>query len=177
MTRPFQARKSEITGNEAADYVAIEQVLMRYARGVDRGDKELLKSVYHEGGTDDHGSFVGLGVDFADYIVDVMNAVGGTGQHHITNVLIELCSESTAHVESYYLAMHPYPGPDGVPVLAFVGGRYMDKFEKREGRWGIIARKVTFDWTREELAGAQWSRAAGFTGGDRDPKDASYAWF
>jgi hypothetical protein len=63
MTRPFQASKSEITSKEAADHVAIEQVLMRYARGVDRGDKELLKSVYHEGGTDDHGSFVGLGVD------------------------------------------------------------------------------------------------------------------
>ena len=53
----------------------------------------------------------------------------------------------------------------------------MDKFEKRHGRWGIIARKVTFDWTREELAGAPWSRAGGFTGGDRDPNDASYSWF
>src|SRR5687768_13411129 len=46
----------------------IERRLADYCRGVDRGDAELVASVYHPDGTDDHGSFRGLGIDFAAYV-------------------------------------------------------------------------------------------------------------
>jgi hypothetical protein len=32
---------------------------MRYSRAIDRLDRELLLSVYHEDAVDDHGVFVG----------------------------------------------------------------------------------------------------------------------
>ena len=51
-----------------ADERAIERRLVDYCRGVDRGDAALVASVYHPDGTDDHGSFKGLGVDFAEYV-------------------------------------------------------------------------------------------------------------
>ena len=34
----------------------ILEVLARYARGVDRADGELLRSCYHEGAMEEHGS-------------------------------------------------------------------------------------------------------------------------
>ncbi len=40
---------------------AIRQAALRYCRGVDRLDAELMFSAYHDDATDDHGVFVGLG--------------------------------------------------------------------------------------------------------------------
>ena len=54
---------------ELIDRKEIYEVLVRYCQGVDRGDVELLKSVYHEDAQDDHGMFKGKGVDFAEWIV------------------------------------------------------------------------------------------------------------
>ena len=39
------------------DKQEIHEVLMRYCRGIDRCDAELLHSVYHPDATDDHGLF------------------------------------------------------------------------------------------------------------------------
>jgi len=38
---------------------AIRQAALRYCRGVDRLDPELMLSAYHDGATDDHGIFSG----------------------------------------------------------------------------------------------------------------------
>ncbi len=47
------------------DRQAIEEVLARYCRGVDRCDVDTLASCSHSDGTDDHGTFVGNGQGFA----------------------------------------------------------------------------------------------------------------
>ena len=52
------------------DHEEIRQLLYRYARGVDRADIDILRSVYAEGGTDRHGLFDGPGEDFAGVVVD-----------------------------------------------------------------------------------------------------------
>jgi len=161
---------------DLAAHVAIHQVLMRYCRGVDRGDVELLRSVYHPGAIDRHGRFEGSGEAFASYLVGSMDAVGGVGQHHITNILIERHGD-VAQVESYFLAAHPRPGDDTGPVLAFVGGRYLDRFERRERRWAIAERTVVFDWSRDALGGAPWAAASAFRAGARGSADPSAAWF
>ena len=76
------------------DKQAIQEVLYRYCRGVDRGDSELLASVYHDDGIDDHGFWKGLGKDFAVFINDMLRDSGsGNCQHMISNVLIELEGE------------------------------------------------------------------------------------
>src|SRR5262245_17777267 len=43
------------------DKQAIQEVLARYCRGVDRADLELLRSVYHPDAIDNHGTFNGNG--------------------------------------------------------------------------------------------------------------------
>jgi hypothetical protein len=42
------------------DHEEIRQLLYRYARGVDRADAGLIRSVYTAEGTDRHGPFDGL---------------------------------------------------------------------------------------------------------------------
>ena len=56
---------------ELSAYIEIKQVLYMYCRGVDRGDAELIRSVYHPDAIDEHGPFwQGAGMDFADMIVE-----------------------------------------------------------------------------------------------------------
>jgi hypothetical protein len=157
----------------------IHQVLMRYCRGVDRGDLDLLRSVYHPGAIDRHGAFTGTGEDFATMLVASMDAAGGVGQHHITNVLIELTADGAgAEVESYFLAMHPYRLRDSDTAdLALVGGRYLDRFELRDGRWAITERTVVLDWSRATIAGEGWPAGAAFLPGARGGADPSASWF
>lgn len=51
------------------DQQAVYEVLVRYCRGVDRCDEELLRSVYHADAYDDHGYWKGNGQDFAAFVV------------------------------------------------------------------------------------------------------------
>jgi hypothetical protein len=48
------------------DLAEIRDCMMRYARGMDRRDRELLRSAYHDGAVDDHVGFVGEVDDFID---------------------------------------------------------------------------------------------------------------
>jgi ketosteroid isomerase-like protein len=128
---------------EISAHLEIRQLLNRYCRGVDRGDIDLIKSVYHPDAIDDHGPWVGPGVEFADAIVPMLDGSHGIGQHHITNVLIEL-DGSKAAVESYFLGFHPDKTSDG--RVTGLTGRYLDRFERRNGEWRIAHRKVVLDW-------------------------------
>lgn len=161
--------------SELSDRMEIEQVIYRYCRGIDRGDREMIRSVYHPDARDDHGTFKGAGIEFADLIVDSMDQQTMAAQHHITNIYIELHG-NRAHVESYFLAFHP-TGTGSAETLARMGGRYLDLFEKREGKWLIADRKVVSDWTRTSMSGDTWNIAAHFPAGARREADLSYTMF
>ena len=119
---------------DAAAHIEIQQVLFRYCRGVDRGDRAVIASVYHDDANDDHGTWKGRGKDFGEYLVPAMDGSPLSSQHHITNSLIEVDGE-TAQAESYFIAFHPLTGEDGRPFHAFVCGRYLDRFALRGGVW------------------------------------------
>ena len=46
------------------DREEIRECMMRYARGMDRRDREVLRSAYHDGAVDDHVGFIGEVDDF-----------------------------------------------------------------------------------------------------------------
>ena len=152
---------------------AIRQVLYRYCRGVDRGDAGLLEDVYHADAVDVHGAFKGNGHEFATHIVANLDAVDGVAQHHITNVLIDLAADGdSAQVESYFLAFHPYAEGEAERV-AYVGGRYLDRFEARDGAWRIAHREVVLDWAKADLSGDDWPAVTNFSRGARRDADPS----
>ena len=138
-----------MTGDELADVViglqdrqAILDCLMRYSRGVDRLDRDLIVSAYHPDATDDHGMFVGGPEAFADWVVDMHSRTHVSHQHCLFNHTCELRG-TIAHTETYYM----FVGMNRTaPPLAMSGGRYVDRFEKRDGRWAIADRVCVRDW-------------------------------
>ncbi len=155
-----------------ADKDAIRDVLYRYCRGIDRCDEALIRSVYHPGATDDHGAFSGPAEAFAAWVVPMLRRDFAATAHTLGNVLIELDGDA-AHVETYFHAFHRVARPDGDRDFR-VGGRYVDRFERRAGEWKIAARTVVFDWTRVEPAAEARGDFAKFRRGERSPADLAY---
>ena len=127
---------------ELLDRQAIHDCLMTYSRGVDRLDRELILSCYHEDAIDDHGVFIGNREEFADWVDAMHSGTHLSHQHAIFNVFVDLDGD-TAHTESYFMFVGLNRA--GTP-LAMSGGRYLDRFEKRDGRWAIAARLCLRDW-------------------------------
>jgi hypothetical protein len=130
---------------ELADREAIRQVLTNYARGVDRNDDELLKTVYHADAVDDHGVWIGERDDFIEWW-HLQDAKHARCQHCVYNMTIDLDGD-VAHTETYYMfvAMET----SGKPFI-MCGGRYIDRIERRDGHWAIAARKCIRDWVPTE---------------------------
>lgn len=155
---------------------AIKEQIYTYCRAVDRGDKALMRSVYHPDATDNHGVFEGLASDFVN--LDVNKIMPGLliTQHSISNILIELEGDA-ATVESYVTAYHRVRGDDGEYDL-LMWGRYLDRFERRHGAWKIARRQCVFDGIRHDKASADWSMdwCANFRPlGRRDGRDPLYS--
>lgn len=132
----------ERTVLELRDRQAILDCLMRYARGVDRLDRELLLSAYHDDAIDDHGMFVGNREDFADWVAQMHSSTHLSHQHCLFNHSCELDGD-VAHTETYYMFVGMNRQGD---TLSMSGGRYLDRFERRDGRWAIAARVCVRDW-------------------------------
>jgi hypothetical protein len=160
--------------SDLAAHLEIQQTLYRYCRGVDRGDRALVASVYHPDAIDRHGAWSGLGREFADRVVSGMDEAGVVGQHHITNAIIELHGDE-ADVESYFIAINP-GRTDAGPGHAVVCGRYLDRFEKRGGAWRIADRQVVIDVSRPLEHGPGWPGADTFPAGGRREADPSAEW-
>lgn len=155
-------------------YIEIQQVLYTYCRGVDRCDSELIKCIYHPDAIDEHGQFKGKGMRFADMIVGEMEKRSANGQHHITNILIDLDGD-VARVESYFLSLNPEVSPEG--TVAPVTGRYLDRFERRNGAWKIAHRQVIIDYSYPALPIRVWDLHDKFPKGGKREEDPSYAFF
>ena len=121
---------------ELKDRQEIYDCIMRYCRGIDRLDRAMLLSAYHPDAIDDHGPFVGGVEAFADHVFKLHYGMQHYTQHHITNHRCDLDGD-TAHAESYYLFRCLNREK---PFYCHSSGRYIDRLERREGRWAIAAR-------------------------------------
>lgn len=151
----------------------IEDVIMRYCRGVDRGHLDILQALHHDDSYEAHGRYEGPARGFGPYVIEFTDALKHPGQHHITSVIIDMTGTDSANAESYYLAIQPYR-PDANSQreeLAICGGRYLDRFERRDGRWAIIDRRVVMDWSRGSIPGEEWSVQQDYPRGDRRERD------
>jgi len=124
----------------------IHEVLMRYCRGIDRRDAELLHDVYHPDAIDDHGLYKGPASGFVPWAIESLGRDESTS-HFIANELVELDGD-TAYCESYFHAVHRRRQKDGSRVDLIFQGRYVDRFERRAGGWRIADRKVVYDRSR-----------------------------
>jgi len=129
--------------NQLLDRCAIDVVLTRYARGVDRIDIPLIKSAFWPGAIDEHGTFNGLADDFADYLNQSLRAFA-ISSHVLSNLHVEFDGDR-ANVESYFTATHVMK-PELGGARFVLAGRYIDQMEKRDGEWRIVHRRLVRDW-------------------------------
>ena len=162
---------------ELLDKQACVELVYRLARAIDRCDETLLRSLFHPDATDDHGVFHGTAAGFADWVMPVLRGMKRT-QHCIANVLIEV-SGDMAFGESYFTAHHALPNPEGPDTYMVAAGRYLDRFERRNGQWRFAHRQACYDWNAQAPSTDSWKRdaMAGWTFGERGEGDASYANF
>ncbi len=152
---------------------AIRDVLSRYCRGMDRMDKDMAYSVWHEDGTAHYcDMFEGSGHGFVDWVWNVHEQVQ-CHSHQITNVLTELDGD-TAVSESYVtVALWTRPDEQGNQTEVLGRGRYLDHWSKRGGRWAIDHRTHVLDQQGlRELRRGHVSKEA-----TRDSKDVSSEFF
>ena len=156
------------------DRIEIEDLMVRYCRGIDRCDLELVKSAYHPDATEQHGPYSGNSLQIMEEIVPMLEATYAAAQHHLTNMLIDIDGDQ-ARGETYFLAFQRQDLDDGTSLFEQYGGRYVDRFERRSGRWGITERLVLMDWTRVGPSGDSWEGEATFPRSgvrDADPSAA-----
>jgi SnoaL-like protein len=139
-----------------ADRAEIGDVLLRYFRGVDRRDWNLVRGCFFEDAHNDYAPFYQGGLDdFMQFLADP----GGFGLfdrtfHFTGNQLIELDGD-TADAETYAMAQHTSAADAGHATRNFlvVWLRYLDRFERRDGRWAIADRRIEVDWIRNDVGG------------------------
>lgn len=157
-----------------ADELAIRGVLTRYARGIDRCDEAVLRSVWWPGAQADYGQGETDAGEWSGSVVQALATMRRT-QHFLGNMAVELDGDR-ATAETYCRAYHEVDGADGRQEME-VGGRYLDRLEKRDGEWRIAHRRYVLDWNRNMASTAAWDGPlyGGLTRvGARAPDDPSY---
>ena len=148
MARPSSRGATEPPAPEIAARLAITEVLYRYCRALDRMDRELALSCWVDGGTDEHlPQFRGSASAFLDWLWPVHARFIQT-RHMMGNVLIDLRGDR-AGVESYVSIVLRARRDEGLVDL-FTQGRYLDDFERVDGRWAIRHRRSVSEWHRVE---------------------------
>jgi hypothetical protein len=117
--------------------------LVRYCRGIDRGDPELMMSAFHDDALDDHGIICGEASAFVTWAIDGHNAGQYRTQHFLGTFSCDIEGD-VANAETYW-HFASYNKPP-LAAVSLMGGRYLDRLERRNGRWAIAHRICVYDW-------------------------------
>jgi hypothetical protein len=132
------------------DRSEIEDLLLRYCRGVDRKDSALILACFHEDAVEEHGGFRGPIRDFVQQLVEPAYAVFDGMMHFVTNQLIEFQSPDVAVGEalvfSWARRRGQLPGPGC--EIEFLAGRFATKYERRpeSPTWKISRRTLLLEF-------------------------------
>lgn len=155
------------------DTAAIRELLLSYARGCDRMDRELLAGLFHPGAVDHHGTFDGPAVEFVNYALTVALPRYRVTEHYLSNCTVEVDGD-VAHAETYIVATHVKDEDGGLLRVDTSRGRFVDYLERRDGRWGIVERTFLHDWDKTELVTPNPAWSGVFASGSRSRTDPSY---
>ncbi len=127
----------------------IMDAVSNYMRGQDRLDPAAQRKAFHDDAHVDCGLFAG-GPD--DYVAFAQGFLADckSSQHLIGQVQISVQGD-TADGEVYFIAWHRIV-EDGAEKDLLMGGRYVDRYECRDGAWKIARRRELIDWARTDPA-------------------------
>jgi len=131
------------------DKQEIYELSCQYMRGLDRLDEKLLHDVFFEDAWCDYGFTEGTPAEFIKFALSALQD-HNANQHMIGNVLIELEGDE-AYGEVYFQAYHKVSAETGTGFEeVIIAGRYLDRYEKRDGVWKFAYRSEIVDWSRTQ---------------------------
>lgn len=143
---------SDAVVQELLDHAHIRDVILRYARGIDRRDWELVAACFVPGAITDYLFVPPAPIDqVIPAIRDALARFAST-MHTMGNQLIELTGDS-ARSETYAICYHRIDSAPE-PQLFTVGMKYFDELARDADRWRISKRAVTFEWQTTVPLGA-----------------------
>lgn len=149
----------------------IHEVVLRYCRGIDRLDFDLVRSAYHPDGIDHHTGFDGTIDEYIGWVSTALSRFTGT-MHVVSNHLAEVDGD-VAVTETYGFAAH-WGDPTDDPRRNFTSGfRYVDIMTREAGRWAIKQRWAIREWTRSDAGRLMPKEGEGPTAA-RDRTDPLY---
>jgi ketosteroid isomerase-like protein len=170
-----------------ADKQEIHDVLLRWCRGIDRGDEALMASCYHADAIDEHGSTNYTGETAAHGYISKHKRVFKRHMHLTLNALIEVDADGERATSESYFVASLVPNQSGPEALMLAGGRYLDRLERRGGDWRIAHRHMIMEWLTkaDQVPNGAWRALVDTQSddllaheypytGDRSPADASY---
>jgi hypothetical protein len=138
---------------------AIADVINSYCHIIDRRRWADMHICHHQGATYQFGAIKGSWPEFVAAAKTVIDPLL-MSQHILGNMLIHIDGDR-ADTETYFTAYHRvaadapadavFPGT-GVPREIVIAGRYVDRFECRDGDWRIAHRTGLSDWRRDTPA-------------------------
>lgn len=161
---------------------AIRDCIARLARGEDRRQPDVLSACFWPDSTFDYAMYKGAFPEYLAWVTPGADAITNT-QHVLGQTVIDLDGDS-ARAETYVISYHRVDMGEGVGERdTCIGGRYLDRLEKRDGTWAIAHRTMLYDWYQDWGASADWStgimgypfHGPNYTGRVKD--DASVAFF
>ena len=155
---------NRVPTDPTSSYRAIENLIATYAELVDDGDFAgvgiLLADATFTGGAGSVSGREAIEKMLRDSLVVYDDGTPRT-KHVTTNVAIEVDEEAgTAVSRSYFTALQALPD---LPLQPIVSGRYQDRFERRDGQWRFVDRRVQTDLVGDvsrhlrQPAADQWS--------------------
>ena len=133
----------------------IRDCITRLARGEDRRDAELISASYWPDSTTDYGVFAGTFDKYLAWVVPGSPAIPVT-QHVLGQSVIDLKGDR-ASIETHVISYHRVDmGKEQRDTV--VGGRYLDRCEKRGGEWRIAHRLMLYDWFQDFGVAVDWSK-------------------
>jgi SnoaL-like domain len=133
----------------------IRECITRLARGEDRRNAQIISASYWPDSTTDYGVFKGTFSDYLAWVVPGSDVIKNT-QHVLGQSVIEIEGKD-ARVETQVISYHRL-ALRGEERDTCIGGRYLDRLERRGGEWRIGARAMLYDWYQDWGRSVDWAQ-------------------
>ena len=154
------ASHATISSQEAADRLAIRELVDAYAHCADRRDAKGQMALFTQDtrflvfmdATAAEPTQELLGRESLAPVFDNLNVYTAT-MHFNGQSTVTLAGDQAAG-ESYCLAHHLSVGQDGQRTMMIASIRYLDEFVKQDGQWLFAERRLMVNWTETRPSAA-----------------------
>ena len=141
--------------SQLLDREKIRNCIAYLARGEDRRDATLISASCWPDSHSNYGVFEGNFDEYLAWVVPGSEAIENT-QHVLGQTVIELDGDS-ALAETQVISYHRVDMVEDERDIC-IGGRYLDRLEKRDGEWRIADRLMLYDWCQDWGQSVDWEQ-------------------